>query len=153
MRKMAFLHDTCLIRNINKYSTSLYHVYVKKTFSDLYLNWTSLTAMMREEEIANFKVILTKNQYPFKVIEQTINKLIEKHNIQKIAKYAVVKTPEKRYQKLHNVSRKCQDFAFRLKCHVETFFQQVQFNVAFRTHLPITLHIAYMVSCFISKTM
>ena len=91
----------------------------------------------REEEIAKLKVILTKNQYPFKFIEQTINKFIEKQNKQNIAKDVVVKKPEERYLKLPYVSRKCEDFAFRFKNLVETNFQQVQFNVAFQTPLPI----------------
>ena len=150
--QLPFL-DTCVKRNINKYSTTLYH---KKTFTGVYLNWTSLTArrykiglincllnriwrictdeMRREEEIAKLKVILTKKQYPFKAIEQTINKFVEKQNM---AEDVVTKKTEERYLKLPYVSRKCEEFAYRLKKLVETNFQQVQFNVAFQTPLHI----------------
>ena len=41
--KLPFL-DTCVKRSIDKYGTTIYH---KKTFTGVYLNWTSLTASTR----------------------------------------------------------------------------------------------------------
>ena len=40
---------------------------------------------------------------------------------------------EERYLKLPYVSRKYEEFALKLKNHIDTNFQQVQFNVAFQT--------------------
>ena len=97
--------------------------------------------MRREEEIAKLKVMLTTNEYPFKVIEQTINKFIEEQNKQNFEEDVVIKKPKKkpkRSLKLPYVSRKCEDFGLRLKNLVETNFQQVQFNVAFQTPLNIS---------------
>jgi hypothetical protein len=87
--------DTLVTRTPHGYYTSLYH---KKTFTGIYLNWTSLTSRkykisliyclcdriwkicQREEdklkEIDQLKLMLAKNEYPVEIINQEINKFI-----------------------------------------------------------------------------
>ena len=89
--------DTRVIRNHNKYITTIYH---KKTFTGVYLNWKSLTARKykiglincllnriwricttqehRNEEVKRLKIILLKNEYPENIINQTIDKYISR---------------------------------------------------------------------------
>jgi hypothetical protein len=152
--KLPFL-DTCVVRRKNGYNSTIYR---KKTFTGVYLNWTSLTArrykiglinclaeriwrIVSDEderliEIEKLKLILVKNDYPTEVIDQTISKFIEKktknNNIP-------VQTVEKmkRFLKLPYVNRKCEDFAFRLKQLVESNYTQVDFNVAFQAPMTI----------------
>ena len=140
--------DTRVIRNVDKYVTTIYH---KKTFTGVYLNWKSLTARKykigfincllnriwkicttqehRDEEVAKLRVILKKNDYPDDVIETTINKYIARISLPSQPK----PTKEyKRYIVLPFVNRKAEDFAVRLKKLVEENYTQVDFNVAFK---------------------
>ena len=90
--KLPFL-DTNVIRKVNKYITTIFH---KKTFTGVYLNWTSLTSRKykiglikclldriwricsdendRELEIRTLESILLKNQYPTNVIQVEFEK-------------------------------------------------------------------------------
>jgi hypothetical protein len=87
---MPFLEG---IRKINKYETTVYR---KKTFTGLYLNWTSLTSRKykvglikcllgriwkictteadRKVEIEHFRCILKQNEYPNAGVESEIQK-------------------------------------------------------------------------------
>ena len=89
--------DTRVIRNVDKYITSVYH---KPTFTGVYLNWKSLTARKykiglincllnriwricttqkhRDEEVSKLKLILAKNEYPDEIITKTIDKYISR---------------------------------------------------------------------------
>jgi hypothetical protein len=140
--------DTRVIRNVDKYITTIYH---KKTFTGVYLNWKSLTARKykiglincllnriwkicssqkhRDEEVVKLKVILAKNEYPKEIIEKTIDKYIARITLPTQPK------PEKQYKRfivLPFVNRKAEDFAVRLKTLVEENYTQVDFNVAFK---------------------
>jgi hypothetical protein len=91
--------DTTIERRVGKYITTLYR---KKTFTGVYLNWTSLTAkryklgliknltnrILRicmdpkdiETELAKMKTTLEKNEYPRFIIDREVNMTIEKWN-------------------------------------------------------------------------
>jgi hypothetical protein len=154
--KLPFL-DTCVVRRVDKYSTNIYR---KKTFTGVYLNWTSLTArrykislirclaeriwrICSEEkerlgEIEKLKVILQRNDYPLEVIERTLGKFIENKAKPAIAIEAVIdERPTKRFFKLPYVSGKCEDFAHRMKLLVDKSFPTVEFNVAFQAPMTI----------------
>ena len=94
--KLPFL-DTCVTRKSTGFSTNLYH---KKTFTGVYLNWTSLTSrkykislikclcdriwricqdeQQRDVEIQKLRMILIKNQYPENIIEKEIKRFVER---------------------------------------------------------------------------
>jgi len=151
--KLPFL-DTCVIRRVNKYVTTMYR---KKTFTGVYLNWNSLTSRrykvslirclaeriwricsdedQRKVELSKLKVILERNDYPVDIIERTIGKFIENK-----AKPVNQEQPEKevkRFIKLPFVNNKCEDFAKRLKLLVNKNYPQVEFNVAFQAPMTI----------------
>jgi hypothetical protein len=140
--------DTRVIRNIDKYETTIYH---KKTFTGVYLNWKSLTARKykiglincllnriwrictnqkhREEEIIKLKVILAKNKYPNEIIENNVDKYISKITLPTQPK------PTKQYKRfivLPFVNRKAENFAVRLKKLVEDNYTNVDFNGPFK---------------------
>jgi hypothetical protein len=151
--RLPFL-DTCVVRNINKYVTTLYH---KKTFTGVYLNWTSLTAKKykvglvrclldriwricttqedRNEEVKKLKSILAKNQYPANIVNEIIRKYIEKKENGIISAATNILEDQKitRFIVLPFVNRKADDYAKRLKKLVSDNFQQVDFNVAFKS--------------------
>ena len=151
--KLPFL-DTCVVRKRNCYNTTIYR---KKTFTGVYLNWTSLTARRykiglikclaeriwrivsdeteRLVEIEKLKLILAKNEYPAEVIDNTISKFIEKKKRNTTPVATVEKM--KRFLKLPYVNRKCEDYAYRLKELVESNYTQVDFNVAFQAPMTI----------------
>ena len=141
--------DTRVIRNVDKYITSVYH---KPTFTGVYLNWKSLTARKykiglincllnriwricttqkhRDEEVAKLKLILAKNEYPDEIITKTIDKYISRITLPAQPKVA---KEFKRFLVLPFVNRKAEDFAVRLKTLVEDNYTQVDFNVAFKS--------------------
>ena len=147
--KLPFL-DTVVIRKHNGFFTSIYR---KKTFTGVYLNWNSLTARRykiglitciaeriwrivsdeeeRKVEIEKLKTILSRNEYPADVVNNTLSLFLEKKS-----KQAKPGEPE-RFLKLPYVSRKCEDFAFRLKSTVNEHFPQVEFNVAYQAPMTI----------------
>jgi len=140
--------DTRVIRNVDKYVTTIYH---KKTFTGVYLNWKSLTARKykiglincllnriwrictnqtnRDEEVIKLKVILAKNEYPNEIINDTIDKYIARITLPNQPK---LQKELKRFIVLPFVNRKVEDFAVRLKALVEDNYTQVDFNVAFK---------------------
>jgi hypothetical protein len=140
--------DTRVIRNVDKYVTTIYH---KKTFTGVYLNWKSLTARKykiglincllnriwrictnqtnRDEEVTKLKIILAKNDYPDEIIKDTIDKYIARITLPKQLK---PQKELKRFIVLPFVNRKAEDFAVRLKALVEDNYTQVDFNVAFK---------------------
>ena len=140
--------DTRVIRNVDKYVTSIYH---KKTFTGVYLNWKSLTARKykiglincllnriwsicttqqhKDEEITKLRIILAKNDYPPKVVDDAIEKFTTRKATPTEPK------PKKeltRFIVLPFVSKKAEDFSVRLKTLVEENYSQVDFNVAFK---------------------
>jgi hypothetical protein len=141
--------DTRVIRNHNKYITTIYH---KKTFTGVYLNWKSLTARKykiglincllnriwricttqehRNEEVKRLKIILLKNEYPENIINQTIDKYISRITLPNQPK---PQKETKRFIVLPFVNKKAEDFALRLKSLVEESYSQVDFNVAFKS--------------------
>jgi hypothetical protein len=151
--KLPFL-DTCVIRKVDKYTTTIYR---KKTFTGVYLNWSSLTSRRykislirclaervwricsdekeRLVEINKLKVILERNDYPLDIIDRTLNLFIENKAKPKL----VVEGPQplKRFLKLPYVSGKCEDYARRLKHLVNKNLPQVEFNVAFQAPMTI----------------
>jgi hypothetical protein len=94
--KLPFL-DTCVVRKERGYTTTIYR---KKTFTGVYLNWTSLTARKykisliyslcnriwricqeeqdRTDEFKKLRQILLKNEYPEKVIDEEIGKFVRR---------------------------------------------------------------------------
>jgi hypothetical protein len=150
--KLPFL-DTSVERKVNKFSTTMYR---KKTFTGVYLNWTSLTSKKykiglircladrvwkicseseeREVELNKLKVILARNDYPPDVVEKALTKFRESKEKPADTK---PEKPEKRFLKLPYVNRTCDEFAHRLKNLVESNFPQVEFNVAFQSPMNI----------------
>ncbi|CAF0780352.1 unnamed protein product [Brachionus calyciflorus] len=136
---------------IGQYQTTVFH---KKTFTGVYLNWTSLTARKykiglikgllnrickictlkedRDLEIEKLKHILWLNQYPSEVVDNVISKHLEKQ-VEK------EQTAEKlkRFIVLPYNGQKSEDFGEKLKDLVSSNFPQVDFNIAFQT--PSTL--------------
>lgn len=160
--KIPFL-DTSVVRRNDRYNTTIYR---KKTFTGVYLNWNSLTARRykigligclaeriwrivsdkeeRLDEIGKLKTILQRNDYPEEVIDQTINKFIEKKlkdDSRQAEQCAIITRKEekthKRFLVLPYVGKKCEDFAYRLKHFVESYYPQVDFNVAFQAPMSI----------------
>jgi hypothetical protein len=147
--------DTLVVRRDSRYSTTVYR---KKTFTGVYLNWNSLTARRykiglirclceriwritsdnddRMIEMEKLKIILSRNEYPPDIVEKTINKFIEKKS--NLANNNTKTEKEiKRFLKLPYISKKCEDFAYRMKKLVNENFPQVDFNVAFQA--PATI--------------
>lgn len=142
-------------RRVNKYVTTVYR---KKTFTGVYLNWTSLTSRKykigvinclaerawricteekdRDGEMRKLKTILARNDYPPEIIDETIKRFVERKTRQDTPP-AEPEKPVKRFLKLPFVNTKCEDYARRLKTLVTTNYPQVEFNVAFQT--PMTL--------------
>ena len=146
-KSLPFL-DTRVVRNSDRYITKIYR---KKTFTGVYLNWKSLTARKykiglincllnrtwricttqddRDEEVARLKSILAKNEYPKKVVDDTIAKYIARISA------PTQPRPEKahtRFIVLPFMNPKVEDFAVKLKTLVESNYTQVDFNVAFK---------------------
>ena len=132
--RLPFL-DTCVIRTVNGYKTTVYR---KKTFTGVYLNWNSLTARRykiglirclaeriwrtvsdtceRMTELQRLRTILARNEYPASVIECTLKRFMEKKSrVVGSNEKSEDSRPTKRFLKLPYVSRKCEDYAFRLK--------------------------------------
>jgi len=148
--RLPFL-DTCVVRHHNtKYTTTMYF---KKTFTGLYLNWTSLTARRyktglvkclanriwsictdekeREKEILALRHRLLMNDFPPKVIDYEIDKFRLKKQI--LTCEPPPKPDTKRFIVLPYTSKKCEEFAIRLKNLVTNNFADLDFNVAFQT--------------------
>ncbi len=148
--RLPFL-DTCVVRHHNtKYTTTMYF---EKTFTGLYLNWTSLTARRyktglvkclanriwrictdeeeREKELQALKHRLLLNDYPPKVIDHEIDKFKQRKQMQTCQ--PPPKPDTKRFIVLPYTSKKCEDFAIRLRNLVTSNFAEVDFNVAFQT--------------------
>ena len=85
----------------------------------------------RQDELDKLKTNLALNEYPANVIEKSMALFLEK----KAREGSPVATVEKmkRFLKLPCVSRKCEDYVYRLKNLVESNYPQVEFNVAFHT--------------------
>jgi hypothetical protein len=93
--KLPFL-DTCVVRQRTRYITTVYR---KKTFTRVYLNWTSLTSRRykvglfkclaeriwrifsveknRKSELNKLKAILRRNDYPDSVVDRVLCKFLE----------------------------------------------------------------------------
>ena len=96
--RLPFL-DTSVYRGLTTFHTTIYR---KKTFTGVYLNWTSLTSKKykigliyclldriwkicsetsaREEEIKKVKEILARNDYPAYVVDREVDKFMENRN-------------------------------------------------------------------------
>ena len=133
--------------------TTIYH---KKTFTGVYLNWTSLTSRKykialikcllnrilricseekdRELEIRKLKFNLERNQYPRTVIDQVIDGVLAGESPGPKKKN---ETTSKEFIVLPYSSSKCDDFEGRLVGMVKKNFPNVDFNVAFQP--PMTL--------------
>ena len=131
-QKLPFL-DTCVARHSNRFTTTVYR---KKTFTGVYLNWTSLTSRKykislircladriwricseeedRERELEKLKLILLRNEYPAEVIDKSI--LLYRASKSKPTEQEVdPEKPVKVFFKLPYVGKACDDYAFRLK--------------------------------------
>ena len=151
--KLSFL-DTLVKRVRNRYVTTIYH---KKTFTGVYLNWTSLTSKKykialikcllnrilricseekdRELEIRKLKFNLERNQYPRTVIDQVIDSVMAGETPR--PKETSKTTTSKEFIVLPYSSSKCDEFEGRLARMVKKNFPNVDFNVAFQP--PMTL--------------
>jgi hypothetical protein len=88
-------------------------------------------------ELQSLRTILARNEYPASVIGYTLKKFMEKSRVVGSNEKSEDSRSTKRFLKLPYVSRKCEDYAFRLKKLVETHYEQVEFNVAFRAPMTI----------------
>jgi hypothetical protein len=166
--RLAFL-DTSVYRGLTTFHTTLYR---KKTFTGVYLNWTSLTSKRykisliyclldriwkicseveaRETEIKNLRQILAQNDYPEHVVEREINKFIEKRSQQQSTtnenrgqQEQPSDASQTRFIVLPFVSQKAEGFAKRLKGLVNKYYPNINFNVAFKTPDEIGKHFPY----------
>jgi len=159
--KLAFL-DTCVTRNNNNYTTSIYH---KPTFTGVYLNWTSLTSRKykisliyclcdriwkickvpeeRELEFRKLKSTLIKNEYPEQVIDKEISKFLknrsnpqqevqDSNQQQQQEQQQQAPEKEKRYLVLPYSNYKVEEFANRLTKIVNDTFDKVELKIAFK---------------------
>jgi hypothetical protein len=154
--KLPFL-DTCVKRDVNKYNTTIYR---KKTFTGVYLNWTSLTARKykiglirclaeriwhicnvnddRLRELEKLKTILFRNDYPKDIVDRSISKFLESKAETVIEKELELEKPIKKiFLKLPYVNKKCEDYAKRLKDLVCNNYKHVEFTVAYQTPMTI----------------
>jgi hypothetical protein len=152
--RLPFL-DTCVVRRVGKYITTIYR---KKTFTGVYLNWTSMTAKSykiglirclaeriwkiceenddRMAELEKLKLILARNEYPPDVIDRYTNAfLASKARTASPVEVTVERMPV--YIKLPYVNMRCEDYALRLKRLVSTNYPQTEFNVAFQAPMTI----------------
>ena len=132
--------------------TTLYH---KPTFTGVYLNWTSLTSKkyklgliyclldrawkicaeekLREEEFEKIRVMLRKNEYPDRIINQQFEKFIQSRaNTEQQNNLDKSERDQKRFIALPYVCEKVEDFGKRLKKVVEKFHPKVDLTVAFQ---------------------
>ena len=148
-RSLPFL-DTTVYRGLTRFNTTIYR---KKTFTGVYLNWTSLTSKryklgliyclldriwkicneekMRNAEIEKLRQILAKNDYPDFVVDREISKFIANRTTATEHVPTVEKSP--RWIVLPYSSHKAEGFAKRLKELFTNNYWQVNFNVAFKT--------------------
>ena len=127
----------------------------------MYLNWKSLTSRkykiglinslidrvwkictLPEEwdmELKKIKSILTRNDHPLEIINNTLEKYIQKKNKPPLPIKEALATNEKktRFIVLPFVHRKAEDLGRRLKRLVESNFELVKMNVAFKTSKTI----------------
>ena len=94
--------------------------------------------MAELQRLRTIRTILARNEYPALVIECTLKRFMEKKSrVVGSNEKGENSRPTKRFLKLPYVSRKCEDYAFRLKKLVETHYEQVEFNVAFQAPMTI----------------
>lgn len=166
--ELPFL-DALVYRGSSRYHTTLFR---KKTFTGVYLNWTSLTSRKykisliyclldriwkicsdpghRDEEIHKLRGILATNEYPVDIVNREINKFVT--NRTKVSGSNQPTEPAEKDQSdktttrfliLPFVSQKAESFAKKLKNVVNEFYPQVDFNVAFKTPDEIGKHFPY----------
>ena len=129
----------------------------------MYLHWTSLTAIRyklglirclaeriwrtcseaddRMMQLEKLKQIMYKNEYPVDVVERTIYKFLEKKA--KPQEPSELDPRTKRFLKLPYVGNKCDSFAHELKKHVEHFYPQVVFNIAWEAPMKVEKFFPY----------
>jgi len=146
--RLPFL-DTLVGRHKDRYTTSVYH---KSTYTGLYLNWTSLTARRykiglikclanriwsicsdpkeRDKELSKLRGTLLQNAYPPDIVDLELKAFKERKMNQSSPP---PKPDKKRFIVLPYTNRKCEEFSFRLKNLVDSNFNDLDFNVAFKT--------------------
>lgn len=150
--RLPFL-DTEVVRRVGKYVTTIYH---KKTFTGVYLNWTSLTSRKykirlihgmlerisrictekedRNLEMRKLRAILEKNDYPSNVIDAEFAKFMKSKSNRTPLQNVQQQVPTvKRFLVLPYVHKKAEKFADELKQLVNVNYPQVDFNIAFQT--------------------
>ncbi|CAF0863808.1 unnamed protein product [Brachionus calyciflorus] len=135
-----------------KYITTVYR---KKTFTGVYLNWTSLTARKykiglikglvnricrictteqdRSLEINKLKYILILNEYPKEEVDKVIEDELKKDGTKEKDEKEI-----KRYIVLPYVGPKSDEFSDKLKDLITSNFPQIDFNVAYQTPQTIS---------------
>jgi hypothetical protein len=155
--KLPFL-DTCVVRQRTKYITTVFR---KKTFTGVYLNWTSLTSRSykiglikclaertwricsekndRIKELDKLKAILLTNDYPSHIVEKVIEKFLKKKENPNVNVYetAAKEDKVKKFITLPYGGSKCDDFARKLKTLTSNTLPKVELNVAFQA--PFTI--------------
>jgi len=151
--KLPFL-DTLVVRGVDSYKTTIYR---KKTFTGVYLNWTSLTTKRykigliyclldriwkicsdsdeRDVQVEKLRRILERNEYPKFVVDREVEKFIKLRKSPPPLpsnELAPDDATKNRFIVLPYVSPRAEGFAKRLKLHVSSYFPQVDFNVAFK---------------------
>ena len=151
--KLPFV-DTCVKRMPDRYITTVYH---KKTFTGVYLNWTSLTSRKykiglikcllnrilricsetadRDLEIRKLKFNLESNQYPRDIIEKVIKEELDRvQNKRSTATESQTEPSQtKDFIALPYNNNRCEDFARRLTKTVNENFPSTKFSVAFQS--------------------
>ena len=130
-------------------------MYHKKTFTGVYLNWTSLTSRKykvglikclldriwkicstendRAAEIEQLRRILEQNEFPQTVVESEISRYMARKTSENVTEPSAEQgKPGKRFIVLPFVHRNAGDFGIRLKKLVKVNYPQVEFNVAFK---------------------
>ena len=154
-------------------------VYRKRSFTGIYLNWYSLTSRkfklnlvkclldrawkictsyeLFHKEVQNLKYLLCKNDYPIEIVDNIIEKFIEKkyapkNNINDKTNQTQehIKDKKKIHVCLPYYNSLVEDFGPKLKHLVEKYYPNVQCNVSFKA--PRTLKSLFNFKDQISKT-
>jgi len=148
--QLPFL-DTLVKRCIGKSVTTVYH---KKTFTGVYLNWTSLTAKRykiglikcltkrvlrictteedKDQELRKLKLILLRNQYPAEVIDREMDNCIKRHPQRETTQQPPEDTRRKKFIVLPYTNRTCEVFAEQIRNLVNNTFPSIDLNVAYQ---------------------
>jgi len=140
-----------ILEFLNSQHPKKYH---KKTFTGVYLNWTSLTAKRykirlikcltkrvlrictteedKDQELRKLKLILLRNQYLAEVIDREMDNCIKRHPQRETTQQPPEDTRRKKFIVLPYTNRTCEVFAEQIRNLVNNTFPSIDLNVAYQ---------------------